>query len=266
MVRECPYCGRDVSYIRRHIAASPKCRDRYARRGQAIGQAAAQHQGQYYELPDNSPRPPIPVPGEIPPLGSNQYDNGRDFLVIARLQQLGILPQGAEGFQIAPRLQAAEIPSVQPLPLRADIDIALQDFGPQGSDIESDDEDDFGRAPQQAIRAIAAPPPPDHNPPPRDRSPTDHISDDLYSQNIYSLPFNDSRAGKPILTTGNKPKKCGDAYEQWEKNWKDKETDSPFRPFRNLMEWEICQWAKLTGPSKFSADWLFGIDTVSFII
>lgn len=163
-------------------------------------------------------------------------------------------------------MRAISVPSVVALPLRNDVDTWLQDFTPNPTSDESDpsdiDEDPFidGNIPQSIPLRLTDPSTPYNE---DAENPKNHIPDDQFESEIYSLKFNSGRAGKPILVEGNRRKTCGDAYEHWEKEWKLKEGDCPFRPFQNLMEWEICQWALLSGPSKFCSDWLLNIPTVS---
>lgn len=269
--RECPYCGLPANYLHRHVAASKRCAIAHAKFVHDTGKQArtvgAPKARRYYEQAEDSPLPDISIDEEE----SEVYDVDRDYAAIDRLRQLGILPQIGPNF--APRLKEVEVPPVDKLPLRSDIDFFLQDFAPndddsssEESDLDPDPFDDDNDDPiPQSSHPPSSPSAMKPSSPPIDQplGPKTHVLDDRYEENLYSLKFNLGRAGKPILLSGNKPKSCKDAYHQWEQDWKLKEAECPFRPFQNLMEWEICQWAKLSAPSKYCADWLLNIPTVS---
>lgn len=265
--RVCRHCGHPTMYLARHIAASKTCRRRHALYVQQLSQTAD------LTIPTNSRRPNDPPEDDIysdlpldeqPPY---EYDIDHDYRTIQRLRDIGILPDS--GYDLAPRLQEVQVPSVKTRALTVDLDLLMQDMAPHDED-DASDAGDFDADPfVDPDDEDPLPPPLAILPPPLNENlplPKHHIADDLYANDLYGLKYTSNRAGQPILVDGNRPKKCGDAYQEWEKAWKLKEGECPFRPFQNLMEWEICQWAMLSGPTKLSADWLLNIPTVCRLI
>lgn len=267
--RVCPHCSHPTTHLRHHIAASKTCARRHAQFAQNITRnldiTTPKSTRRPYDPPDEDIYPDIPIEEQEP----YTYDIDKDYATVERLRDMGILP--LTGFELVPRLREMETSFAKSQRLGTDLDMLLQDLAPHIDDDASDAGDfdpdpfpDHDDDPPLSPRLINAAPP---LPPPIPlldnlQLPKNHVGDDLYTNNLFSLKFTANRAGKPILVD-NRPKKCGDAYQEWEKAWKLKESECPFRPFQNLMEWEICQWAMLSGPSKFSADWLFNIPTVS---
>lgn len=261
--RSCPYCGHVTTQFRRHVAASKTCSRRHALHYHQIGQNSPAAQPLPHPHSNDPPEfdiySDLPIEDQPPYI----YDIDHDYETIDRLRDMGILPNS--GFELAPRLRNIDIATVRAQRLSEDLDLLLDDLAPRNDDDATDagdfDIDPFPDHEEPLLLTnlhISPPPLPDEN----SVLPKHHVPDDLYTHNLYGLKYTSGRAGKPIRVDGV-PKRCADAYQKWEAEWKLKEGECPFRPFQNLMEWEICQWAMLSGPSKFSADWLLNIPTVS---
>lgn len=174
----------------------------------------------------------------------DDYDEAEDVAAVKRMKDLGFFP-----------------------PAEVDIDLDTEPFFME--DVRSQDDDDFDDDPL-AIPNIPSqfpapkPSPNDLDPIP-DRSP--HVGDDLHTD-IFRVPYPKAlKAGAPKLGPDGRPLTCESAYRKWEARWKEEFKWGSYRPFRNQMEWDICQWAKLTAPSKACVDHLLDIPNVcTFLI